>query len=67
MRTRSRLRKRRFDGNKRIAWVVARVFLADNGGRRRFELFDAIRTMERVPAGTVSEAPATRFRDRLGA
>jgi death-on-curing protein len=54
------------DGNKRTAWVVARVFLADNGGRLRFEPLDAVRTMEGVADGTVSEAAlATWFRDRL--
>jgi death-on-curing protein len=54
------------DGNKRTAWVVARVFLADNGYRLRFEALDAIRTVEALAAGTVEEAElAEWFRSRL--
>jgi len=54
------------DGNKRTAWIAARLFLADNGYRLRFEPFDAIRTMEGVAGGTVTEAElAAWFRDRL--
>src|SRR5690242_3073142 len=36
------------DGNKRTAWVVGRVFLADNGHRLRFDPVDAVRTGEAV-------------------
>jgi len=43
------------DGNKRIAWVVARLFLADNGLRLRFEKVDAIRAVEALAAGQLSE------------
>jgi len=43
------------DGNKRTAWVVARVFLADNGYRLRFEAADAVTTMVAVAAGTLGE------------
>ena len=44
------------DGSKRTAWVVARIFLADNGRRLRFDPADAVRTMEAVAAGTLEEA-----------
>lgn len=54
------------DGNKRTAWVVARLFLADNGLRLAFNPVDAIRTVEGVAAGTVDEAQlALWFRARL--
>lgn len=43
------------DGNKRTAWVVARVFLADNGIRFSFDSVDAIRTMKAVAGGTLNE------------
>ncbi|MDD9985016.1 MAG: type II toxin-antitoxin system death-on-curing family toxin [Spirochaetaceae bacterium] len=44
------------DGNKRTAWVVARLFLADNGLSLAFDPPDAIRTMEGVAAGGIDEA-----------
>ena len=44
------------DGNKRTAWVVARLFLADNGLSLVFDPLHAIRTMEGVAAGRVDEA-----------
>ncbi len=54
------------DGNKRTAWVVARLFLADNGHRVRFDPQDAVRIMEAVAAGTLQEsALAEWFRQRL--
>lgn len=54
------------DGNKRTCWVVARLFLADNGYRLRFDPADAVRTMESVAAGTVTESElATWFRQRI--
>ncbi len=54
------------DGNKRTAWVVARLFLADNGLRLAFDPIDAIRTVEGVAAGTVDEAQlALWFQARL--
>ncbi|MBF0333086.1 MAG: type II toxin-antitoxin system death-on-curing family toxin [Alphaproteobacteria bacterium] len=43
------------DGNKRTAWVLARLFLADNGQRLRFEPAEAVATMQAVAAGTLSE------------
>ena len=43
------------DGNKRTAWVTARLFLADNGRSLDFAPRDAIRTMEDVAAGRIAE------------
>ena len=54
------------DGNKRTAWVIARLFLADNGHGLAFEKPDAIRTVERLAAGEVSEEQLAQwFRERL--
>jgi len=54
------------DGNKRTAWVVARLFIADNDCTLKFDPLDAIRTMEGVAAGAVDEAQLARwFRDRM--
>lgn len=54
------------DGNKRTAWVVARLFLADNGQRLRFEPPSAVRIVSGVAAGAVpEEALAAWFRERL--
>ncbi|MEO6922058.1 MAG: type II toxin-antitoxin system death-on-curing family toxin [Collimonas sp.] len=54
------------DGNKRTAWVVARVFLADNGIGLSFTAIDAIRAMEAVAAGSLSEKQlAEWFRQRI--
>ena len=44
------------DGNKRTAWIAARLFLADNGCRLQFSAFDAINTTVAVASGTISEA-----------
>lgn len=54
------------DGNKRTAWIVARLFLADNGFTLKFEPHDAIRQMEGLAAGAVTEnAMAQWFRDHV--
>ncbi len=54
------------DGNKRTAWVTARLFLADNGCRLRFDPADAVRTVEAVAGGTMAEEIlASWFRERL--
>ena len=54
------------DGNKRIAWLSARLFLADNGYRLSFAKTEAVRLVEELAAGTVSEkALAAWFRERL--
>ena len=44
------------DGNKRTAWIVARLFLADNGCKLRYQPADAITAMQSVAAGTLTEA-----------
>ena len=54
------------DSNKRTGWVVARLFVSDNGYRLRFDPADAVRTMESVAAGTVTESElAEWFRQRI--
>lgn len=54
------------DGNKRTAWVVARLFLADNGQHLRFDPLDAIQIMEGVADGQINEDTlAEWFRQHL--
>ena len=54
------------DGNKRVAWVTGRLFLADNGRGLDFDPLDAIRVMEGVAGGRVDEAElAVWLRARL--
>lgn len=54
------------DGNKRTAWVAARLFLADNGRVLRFDHAEAIHVMEGTAAGTIDEAAlAAWFRARI--
>lgn len=54
------------DGNKRTAWVLARLFLADNGCQLRFDVRDAISAMEAVASGTLGESElAAWFRQHL--
>lgn len=54
------------DGNKRTAWVLARLFLADNGHRLGYATADAIRLMQDLAAGEMDEATgAAWFRARL--
>jgi len=54
------------DGNKRTAWVIARVFLLDNGESLDYIEIDAIHVMRDTAAGTISEqALAQWFRHRL--
>ena len=43
------------DGNKRTAWVAARVFLADNGYKLRFDKLEAVRVVVGAAAGTLPE------------
>ena len=43
------------DGNKRTAWVVARLFLRKNGAALKFDEMDAIRTVQALAAGDLSE------------
>ena len=54
------------DGNKRTAWVFARLFLALNGLALRFAPEDAIRAMLALAAGELGEeAIAHWFRQRV--
>lgn len=54
------------DGNKRTAWVLARLFLALNGHALRFEAADAIAAMLALAAGELSEEElADWFREHL--
>ena len=56
------------DGNKRTAWVMARLFLASNGYRLHFHPLDAIHAMETAAAGEMPEETlAAWFRARLQA
>lgn len=43
------------DGNKRTAWVLARLFLALNGHSLSFDADDAIRTVLALAAGKLPE------------
>ena len=54
------------DGNKRTAWVLARLFLALNRHTLRFAAEDAIRTMLALAGGELSEEElADWFRQHL--
>lgn len=54
------------DGNKRIAWITARLFLMDNGLKLAFDQRDAVTTVEAVAGGAVSENElAEWFRSKL--
>lgn len=54
------------DGNKRTAWMAARVFLADNGFILNFESVDAVQIMESVAGGLLDEKQlAAWFRQRI--
>lgn len=44
------------DGNKRTAWIIARLFVALNGYALAFEPADAIHTVLALAAGSLSEA-----------
>jgi death-on-curing protein len=43
------------DGNKRVGWLLARVFLADHGFTLSFQKTEAVRLVEGVASGAVSE------------
>jgi death on curing protein len=54
------------DGNKRTAWVLARLFIALNGEPLRFTAADAIEAMLALAAGELSEEEmADWFRRRI--
>jgi len=44
------------DGNKRTGWIVARLFLADNGFAVSFNKTEAVTTMQALAGGTLDEA-----------
>jgi death on curing protein len=53
------------DGNKRVAWIAARLFLADNGQDLSFDRADAIRLVEQAASGAIEEtAVAGWLRER---
>ncbi len=43
------------DGNKRAAWTVARLFLSDNGFQLSVDAADAVRTVEGLAAGVITQ------------
>jgi death-on-curing protein len=54
------------DGNKRTAWVLARLFIALNGSQLSFTAEDAIDTMVALAAGALGEEEmADWFRQRM--
>lgn len=54
------------DGDKRSAWVVARLFLMANGRELNFEQADALHMVLDLAAGKLTEAQvATWFRERI--
>ena len=54
------------DGNKRTAWVLARLFLAINEHKLQFNPAEAIQMMLALAAGDLAEAAAAQwFRSRL--
>lgn len=53
------------DGNKRTAWVLARLFLVKNGVRLKYRDADAVIVMLRLAAGEVGEDELAQwFRER---
>ncbi len=56
------------DGNKRLAWTVARVFLVDNQQALRFDQAEAVLMMDALAAVNMTEHEvANWFRQRLRA
>ena len=54
------------EGNKRTAWVVSRVFLADHGYPLEFAPVDAVQLVDSVASGQVSQSGlAAWFRERM--
>lgn len=54
------------DGNKRTAWVIARLFLKLNGVEVAFDKKDAIRMMLGLASGQLAEEEVTRwFREHV--
>ena len=56
------------DGNKRTAWVLARLFLQKNAIDLKFKGVEAVVAMLDLAAGELSEAELAQwFRERIGA
>ena len=56
------------DGNKRTAWVIARLFLVLNGANLVFDKVDAIRVMLALAAGEIGEDELAHWlRERIAA
>ena len=54
------------DGNKRTAWIAARLFLRDNDRRLSFDKLEAVKLIEDVAAGRITENDlAAWLRSRL--
>ncbi|MFY7852954.1 MAG: type II toxin-antitoxin system death-on-curing family toxin [Brevundimonas sp.] len=54
------------DGNKRTAWIAARLFLRDNDRRLSFDKLEAVKLVEDVAAGRLTEDDlAAWLRSRL--
>ena len=54
------------DGNKRTAWIAARLFLRDNDRQLSFDKLEAVKLVEDVAAGRLTEDDlATWLRSRL--
>jgi death-on-curing protein len=54
------------DGNKRIAWIAANLFLRLNGYSIEFVPAEAVRIMEQLAGGAISEEDlASWFRQRI--
>jgi death-on-curing protein len=54
------------DGNKRTAWIAARLFLADNGFALRANGIEAVQMVTALAAGTMDEPEvADWFRARI--
>ena len=54
------------DGNKRAAWILARLFIRLNSGSLTYDRDDVYRTVMTLAAGDLSEdALAAWFRERL--
>lgn len=44
------------DANKRTGWILARLFLLDNGVKLQFDPIDAVRVVERLAGSDLTEA-----------
>ena len=54
------------DGNKRTAWIAARLFLRDNDRQLFFDKLEAVKLVEDVAAGRLTEDDlAAWFRSRF--